>query len=311
LGSDKDSSGGFAGEIIINNSKSHRSMVAFGRDGFLAAEGARIGTIFFGSRGRSKAFGNRSRTKTSYINITNGKSKRDQSLIYLGKGRAQHGNKELRPIIRIGSERGDPGQMEIVDDSGEVSISLLGQNDGEIYAGYVCAGRCDLNNIKSRTIEVLNSKGEKTLFIDGIKGDIVLFGADCAEEFDVVEEENIDPGTVMVIGDDSRLRPSERPYDRRVAGIVSGGNNYFPGIILDGKPSDTKRLPVALTGKTYCRVDASNDPIEIGDLLTTSSTRGCAMKAKDRQKAFGAVIGKALASVCEGIGMIPILVALQ
>ena len=35
------------------------------------------------------------------------------------------------------------------------------------------------------------------------------------------------------------------------------------------------------------------------------------MKAKDPTKAFGAVIGKALGSIQEGLGMIPVLVTLQ
>ena len=64
-------------------------------------------------------------------------------------------------------------------------------------------------------------------------------------------------------------------------------------------------------GRVYCNVDASHSPIEIGDLLTTSPTQGHAMKADDPLKAFGAVIGKALGSIKEGLGMIPVLVALQ
>ena len=64
-------------------------------------------------------------------------------------------------------------------------------------------------------------------------------------------------------------------------------------------------------GKVYCKVDARYAPIQIGDLLTTSFTKGCAMKAEDPMKAFGAVIGKALGSIKDGIGMIPVLVALQ
>jgi hypothetical protein len=35
------------------------------------------------------------------------------------------------------------------------------------------------------------------------------------------------------------------------------------------------------------------------------------MKAEDPAKAFGAVIGKALGSIKQGLGLIPILVALQ
>jgi hypothetical protein len=58
-------------------------------------------------------------------------------------------------------------------------------------------------------------------------------------------------------------------------------------------------------------VDASNAPIEVGDLLTTAKTRGCAMKATDVARAFGSVIGKALRPWREGQGLIPIVVALQ
>jgi len=46
-------------------------------------------------------------------------------------------------------------------------------------------------------------------------------------------------------------------------------------------------------------------------MLSTSPTRGHAMKATDPLQAFGAVIGKALRRVAGGRGLIPILVALQ
>jgi hypothetical protein len=52
--------------------------------------------------------------------------------------------------------------------------------------------------------------------------------------------------------------------------------------------------------KVYCKVDARHSSIEIGDLLTTSSKRGHAMKAEDTMKAFGAVIGKELGSTKDG-----------
>lgn len=70
-------------------------------------------------------------------------------------------------------------------------------------------------------------------------------------------------------------------------------------------------MPIALVGKVYCKVDAQYDSIEIGDLLTTSLTMGHAMKAGDHTKAFGTVIGKALAALESGTDLIPILVALQ
>jgi hypothetical protein len=66
-----------------------------------------------------------------------------------------------------------------------------------------------------------------------------------------------------------------------------------------------------MMGKVFCKVDADISPIEIGDMLTTSDIPGYAMKAIDHSKAFGAVMGKALASLKEGRGLIPILVVLQ
>jgi hypothetical protein len=113
------------------------------------------------------------------------------------------------------------------------------------------------------------------------------------------------------------LQPSYMEYDKKVAGIISGAGGYRPAIILDRQQSQTQnqkkqgRLPIALMGKVYCKVDATHSSIEIGDLLTTSSTMGYAMKAEDPMKAFGTVIGKALGSIKEGLGMIPVLVALQ
>jgi hypothetical protein len=75
--------------------------------------------------------------------------------------------------------------------------------------------------------------------------------------------------------------------------------------------SDRIGALVALIGKTYCKVDASNGAIEVGDLLTVSSIPGHAMKASDPARAFGAVLGKALRPLGSGRGLIPILVALQ
>jgi hypothetical protein len=145
------------------------------------------------------------------------------------------------------------------------------------------------------------------------KGDVILEGADCAEEFDVVGMENVESGTVMVINEEGALQPSDRAYDKRVAGVISGAGNYKPGLILDRQQSQNQniRKPIALMGKVYCKVDASYGAIEVGDLLTTSPTLGYAMKADDSFKAFGAVIGKALRPLKVGQDLIPILIALQ
>ncbi len=144
-----------------------------------------------------------------------------------------------------------------------------------------------------------------------VTGDVLLTGADCAEDFDIAPG-GVEPGTVMVLSDqEGLLHPNEQAYDRRVAGVISGAGDYKPGITLDKQQSRGNRMPVALVGKVFCKADANLSPIEIGDLLTTSSTPGHAMKATDPLHAFGAVLGKALRPLTSGQGLIPILVALQ
>jgi hypothetical protein len=142
-------------------------------------------------------------------------------------------------------------------------------------------------------------------------GDITLRNADCAEDFDVSGIEEIEPGTVMVINEEGALQESRQAYDKRVAGVISGAGDFRPGLVLDKQQSEGNRMPIALLGKVYCKVDARYTAVEVGDLLTTSPTPGHAMKAGDPSLAFGAVIGKALRPLQSGQGLVPILIALQ
>jgi hypothetical protein len=154
---------------------------------------------------------------------------------------------------------------------------------------------------------------QATIHLDGQSGDIILQNADCAEDFEVAEDEaaQMEPGTAVVLGDGSRLRMCRREYDQRVVGIVAGACGNRPGIILGRIRSDSRRLPVALMGRVFCKADASGGPIEVGSLLTTSSTPGHVMRAVDPVKAFGAVVGKALSPLDSGSGYVQVLVALQ
>jgi hypothetical protein len=143
-------------------------------------------------------------------------------------------------------------------------------------------------------------------------GDVQLVNADCAEDFNISGGRLVEPGTVMVLGDQDALKSSEHAYDKRVAGVISGAGDCKPGIVLDKQPSQQgNRSPLALLGKVFCKADARYGAIDVGDLLTTSDTPGHAMKAADPSKAFGSVIGKALRPLREGQGLIPILIALQ
>jgi hypothetical protein len=81
-------------------------------------------------------------------------------------------------------------------------------------------------------------------------------------------------------------------------------------VVLDSR-NGSDRLPLALTGKVWCKVDADYGAVEVGDMLTTSSTPGHAMRATDQARAFGAVIGKALGGLKAGRSLIPVLASLQ
>lgn len=151
-----------------------------------------------------------------------------------------------------------------------------------------------------------------------VAGDIVLAGADVAEQFDVrLDDAEVAPGWVVVLDDAGQLTPTETPYDVRVAGVVSGAGDRRPGLVLDREnPRQAagrgmRRLPVAVVGKAWCRADAEENPIRIGDLLTTSARSGHAMRAVDRDAAFGAVIGKALSPLASGTGVVLVLVGLR
>lgn len=173
--------------------------------------------------------------------------------------------------------------------------TLAAQFEGDINV----SGNCEF-------IGAFHTTGNLT-----VDGDIQLAGADYAEDFDITNPCEAEPGTVMVLDDSGGVRMSDQAYDRRVAGVVSGAGDYKPAVILDRHASGTNRRPLALMGKVYCMVDASDAAIAIGDLLTTSSTPGHAMKAENPAQAFGAVIGKALRPLAGGRGLVPILVALQ
>lgn len=142
-----------------------------------------------------------------------------------------------------------------------------------------------------------------------VGGDVRLLGADLAEGFEV-HDRAVAPGSVLVLDDDGRLRLSTSGYDARVAGVVSGAGDFRPGVLLDQADADAK-LPVALVGKVCCWVDAERAPVRVGDLLTTADVPGHAMRVEDRERAFGAVLGKAMQPLAGGRGLIRVLVALQ
>jgi len=160
-------------------------------------------------------------------------------------------------------------------------------------------------------IRLWDSSQNESVTIHGNTGDIILRNADAAEHFDVADAVTVEPGMIMALDEDGKLKPSSTPYDRKAVGVISGLGDHRPGIIMDNRECNGKRIPVSVLGKVSCKADATHAPIEFGDLLTTSQTIGHAMKATDLQKSFGSIIGKALSQLSEGFGLVNMLVTLQ
>ncbi|MGH9832529.1 MAG: hypothetical protein ACREBD_03045 [Blastocatellia bacterium] len=165
------------------------------------------------------------------------------------------------------------------------------------------------------------------LLIDGnllvsVKALQITGGADFAENFEVSVEKGtgsasaseIQPGLVVAIdpANPGKLNLSRRDYDRRVAGIISGAGNVETGMRMGqaGTLADGQH-PVALSGRVYVWADAARGAIRPGDLLTTSTTPGHAMKAGNPAKAQGAILGKAMTGLKSGKGLVLVLVTLQ
>jgi hypothetical protein len=133
------------------------------------------------------------------------------------------------------------------------------------------------------------------------------FPDNLVELFQVEDDEYISPGDVLVASDKGNaiLARSRSKFNKSVIGIVSGN----PTVILNSTREEEKLYPVTLAGKTLCRVDARENPIKPGDLIVTSETPGCGMAGRiDSFDKIGTVIGKALDSLEEGIGIIAVFV---
>jgi hypothetical protein len=188
----------------------------------------------------------------------------------------------------------------------------------------------DENEIMARSAGVgtnllLNREGGDVLIGSASGGTSVLSapiiqitgGADLSENFDLTTDDQApaQPGTVVCIDpkNPGKLTPCTKPYERTVAGVISGAGGVRPGMVMGqrGTIADGAH-PVALSGRVWAYCDAFNVAIEPGDLLTTSETPGHAMKVSDFPLAQGAIIGKAMSGLAKGeSGLVLVLVNLH
>jgi hypothetical protein len=70
-------------------------------------------------------------------------------------------------------------------------------------------------------------------------------------------------------------------------------------------------IPMAVVGIVPCKVTTLHGAIRRGDLLVASEIPGYAMRATDRSRIAGAIVGKAMQELREGSALIEILVTLE
>lgn len=223
-----------------------------------------------------------------------------------------------------------------IDGTGVYGQALPSTTNEVCYGGFFSGGNSNLSRGVYGTVSGpgvgvwgFSSGGYGGYFDTGVSGGVALYvqgtasvgvitirgGADLAEKFEFnCQTTEILPGMVVMIDDqhDGGMELATGAYNKRVAGVISGAKDLAAGMILGDFEGAKNPHAVALTGRVWTYVDASEKAVEAGDLLTTSDTPGYAMPVVDSSKAHGATIGKAMTKLEIGQkGMVLVLVNLQ
>ena len=158
------------------------------------------------------------------------------------------------------------GAIDVTGDRGSSVPAILAKADGNgtaIRAEAAGSGP-GLKVVATGSGDAADLQGN--VVIRGAAGGIVLElgeGLDYAEGFDVAGSGEVEPGTVLVIDPKSpgELSVSTSPYDSRVAGIAAGAKSLGSGVRLG---ADSHDLDVALAGRVYCNVDATEEACRAG-----------------------------------------------
>lgn len=171
----------------------------------------------------------------------------------------------------------------------------------------------------TNALEIYNTEGGANLIfrVERTTGNVYADGsftgggADVAERIDTTEP--LEAGDVVEIDSENpgKFRKARESISTRAAGVISTA----PGVVLGNEKqldggSDVRPI-LALAGRVPVKVTAKYGAIEIGDLLVSSPIPGYAMKCPEASKCIGAVIGKALEPLKEGVAKIEAQVMLR
>ncbi len=123
------------------------------------------------------------------------------------------------------------------------------------------------------------------------------------------------PGDVLAISPavDRAVTLADQPYSTAVIGVVSTKPGFLgrpAGVEIESVESaEGQMVPVAIVGIVPVKVTAENGAIHRGDLLTTASKPGYAMKAT--RQIPGTILGKAMGELLSGEGVIEVFLMLR
>jgi len=209
------------------------------------------------------------------------------------------------------------------------SVGVLGQTatttgltegvSGLVYSPSGTAGV--FRNRGGGDILVGEGPNEVHMFRFDGQGNLFLVGALQMNSANADLAERIETGESLAAGDVIEIDPTSTGHFRksttrlstRVAGIISSAPAITlasHGDVKNGAEGD-RRPVLALAGTAPVKVTNEAGPIQVGDLLTTSSTPGFAMRCADRVACIGAILGKALEPLSTQTGVVRALVTLQ
>lgn len=206
------------------------------------------------------------------------------------------------------------------------------QADGE---GVWLRTAAAINNVNIPVLKLHRNPNGTNRFVEGINWDggpqaFIKFhvdangsynaGGDFAEALPSVGGKALyEPGDVLVISPSQAcsVEKCSEAGDPKIAGVYS----TRPGMIGISGNDETRLnpedIPVAIVGIVPTKVSCEHGPIHPGDLLTTSSTPGHAMRASPIRLGGvdiyppGTILGKALEPLTSGAGKIKVLITLK
>jgi hypothetical protein len=233
------------------------------------------------------------------------------------------GNSQTRGVIGTLNRSSCAGTYGVGGCGSTVGDGVLGRTS--VPANSFTAAAVHAINDGGGDIFIGEASGARRARIDGsgkgfFNGGTQTGGADYAESMRTAgDPAAMQPGDVLAVDPQHgyAVEKSRQPNSRLLVGVYS----TRPAVLAVGAhgidDSLAHEVPVALLGVVPTKVTTANGPIKAGDLLTTSSTPGYAMRAAHiviggmEIYPTGAILGKALEPLKAGKGIIKVLVMLR